>query len=196
MLLYLDRGTTCFLLNRLNRQEYTRKPVVLVAYFLESMADLDELLDELTAELDDNLHPQTPVPHLPASLKSTTTIPKRIPNSSLTKKCSPVFLSGSMTAVGLGSHGSPRSCDKLICLACDCRVVSFDNYQWTEDVDYLFLRNNYPDFSRLQCNMRPRRGSRAYACQCQHQNAVETRKIGTNVVSSSLKWTCMSHPSS
>eukprot|EP00094_Tigriopus_californicus_P003765 TCALIF_03622-PA protein Name:"Similar to Protein C8orf37 homolog (Mus musculus)" AED:0.32 eAED:0.32 QI:0/0/0/0.5/0/0/2/0/156 len=153
----------CFLLALGRDRKSTTKSL------LPRMADLDDLLNELTAELDDDPDPRSPVRPLPSNIPSRFAPKEQIPVSALQKKCSPVFLSGSMTAVGLGSHSSPRSCDKLICLACDCRVVSFDNYQWTDDVDYLFLRNNYPDYSRLQCHLRPRRGSRAYACQCQHQ---------------------------
>lgn len=52
-----------------------------------------------------------------------------------------------------------RSCDKLRCTSCDFKVCSFDNYEWHPDTDYLFLRNNAPDYHRLKTNLVPKRGT-------------------------------------
>ena len=52
-----------------------------------------------------------------------------------------------------------RICDRLHCTSCDNKVVSFDNFEWHKSCDYLFFRNNYPDFSKLKSNMIPRAGT-------------------------------------
>ena len=56
-------------------------------------------------------------------------------------------------------------------------VQMFDHYRWSPDTDYLFLRNNMPDFSKLQSRLLSRRSSRAYACQCQWTNAQEMEPL-------------------
>lgn len=55
-----------------------------------------------------------------------------------------------------------RACDKLRCTSCDFKVCSFDNFEWHSDTDYLFLRNNVPDFHRLKSNLAPKNGVYIY----------------------------------
>lgn len=43
-----------------------------------------------------------------------------------------------------------RACDHLQCLQCDFRVSMFDEFAWDGTTDYLFLRNNVPDFIKLR----------------------------------------------
>ncbi|KAF2359789.1 C8orf37 protein [Trinorchestia longiramus] len=78
------------------------------------------------------------------------------------KKCWPPYLTGSC------SSASVRSCPHLHCLKCDSAVVSFDGWQWSHDVSYLFLRNNYPSIEKLRGKLQPSRACRAYACQCRN----------------------------
>ena len=51
-----------------------------------------------------------------------------------------------------------RSCDKLRCTSCDFDVVAFDNFEWCQDCDYLFFRNNIPDFQRLKSKLTLKKG--------------------------------------
>ena len=51
-----------------------------------------------------------------------------------------------------------RACDRLRCTDCDFCVCVFHNYAWDSSVDYLFLRNNIPDFDRLKSKLRSRKG--------------------------------------
>ena len=44
-------------------------------------------------------------------------------------------------------------CDQLRCLSCDSSVLSFNNYSWTDDVEYLFFRNNYPNNKKLKTKL-------------------------------------------
>ena len=62
-----------------------------------------------------------------------------------------------VSPAGYSTGMAPRSCDNLMCLSCDFSVVSFDGWRWSNGgcdggsgADYLFLRNNYPDFQRLR----------------------------------------------
>lgn len=43
-------------------------------------------------------------------------------------------------------------------------MCSFDNFEWHSDTDYLFLRNNVPDFHRLKSNLAPKNGVYIYIC--------------------------------
>jgi hypothetical protein len=66
------------------------------------------------------------------------------------RQCSTVQLGGANNAKGLSTMLSQRSCDALLCLSCNLKVVMFDNIAWADTTDYLFLRNNMPDLSRLK----------------------------------------------
>ena len=66
------------------------------------------------------------------------------------RQCSSVQLGGANSAKGLSTLLSPRSCDALLCLSCNLKVVMFDNIAWADSTDYLFLRNNVPDLARLK----------------------------------------------
>jgi len=94
-------------------------------------------------------------------------------SSSSSTKCFPLLIGGSGDPPGLSTTVSKRCCSSLRCFNCDFGVEMFDNYRWSPDTDYLFLRNNMPDFAKLQSRLLSRRQSRAYACQCQWTNAQE-----------------------
>jgi hypothetical protein len=127
------------------------------------------------------------------------------------KKCHTVSIAGSMTSIGefcgtskyfvlyliifiSSGHStslSPRSCSNLLCLSCDFRVVFFDGFRWSgDDADYLFLRNNYPDFARMKAKLVPDQNARAYACGCSKMNPKEMTEVAKKT---ELKWACMKH---
>ena len=83
-----------------------------------------------------------------------------------------------------------KGCDNLLCVNCDLKIVSFDNYRWSYDTDYLFLRNNFPDFERLKSKLIQTGGCRAYACQCQHRSVNTILDVQSE---QELKWSCMKH---
>ncbi|GAA54988.1 hypothetical protein CLF_106307 [Clonorchis sinensis] len=83
-----------------------------------------------------------------------------------------------------------RACNTLRCIACDNAVVIFDNSSWSSDVDYYFLRTNYPNTKRLQAKMKRKGGSRAYCCQC---SSTEATKLTCLDGIPSLQWVCGKH---
>ncbi|XP_052817557.1 cilia- and flagella-associated protein 418-like [Mya arenaria] len=141
-------------------------------------------------EMDDIINDICGDPHAPeesnatksAQSKTSQTRPKL-------SKCFPVFIGGAADPQGYGNTVNKRSCNKLRCTSCDFLVASFDNFTWDRTTDYLFLRNNSPDFNRLKSKLVSKRGWRAYCCQCCHQ-AVDRL---TDTQTLSVKWACTSH---
>ena len=82
------------------------------------------------------------------------------------------------------------TCNNLRCYKCDCAVVVFDDFCWKENVEYIFLRNNYPDLDRLSSQLQLKPGSRAYLCQCRCLDThAERQALDTNKYS----WFCAKH---
>ncbi|KAH9515687.1 hypothetical protein Btru_011741 [Bulinus truncatus] len=106
------------------------------------------------------------------------------------RRCFPVFLGGSSNASGIGTNINRRSCDQLRCTACDFKVCFFDNMSWSRDTDYLFLRNNVPEFKKLESKLTKKKGCRAYCCQCSWRNVTDVCELNDL----SLKWVCGKHP--
>nr|XP_033789570.1 protein C8orf37 homolog isoform X1 [Geotrypetes seraphini] len=106
------------------------------------------------------------------------------------KKCCPVYLGGSKSPYGIGTNLSQRTCDHLRCTACDFNVAIYDDYQWDTSCDYLFFRNNMPEFSRLQEKMLKKKGARAYACQCSWRSVQELTNLAED---QHLHWVCGKH---
>ncbi|GIL46118.1 hypothetical protein Vafri_3173 [Volvox africanus] len=107
------------------------------------------------------------------------------------QKCTGVFIGGTRFARGrMGAVGSLTCCDALRCTKCDFRVEQFNNRDWTDDVDYLFFRNNFPTEAKLAAKMRSRSGSVAYCCQCSWLSTVEQTKLD---FSSDVRWVCAGH---
>lgn len=52
-----------------------------------------------------------------------------------------------------------RTCDRLRCTDCDFNVLSFDDVHWASNTDYLFLRNNMPDYQRLKSKLKTKKGA-------------------------------------
>ncbi|TGZ63154.1 hypothetical protein CRM22_007076 [Opisthorchis felineus] len=66
----------------------------------------------------------------------------------------------------------------------------FTAKSWSSDVDYYFLRTNYPNTKRLQTKMKRKGGSRAYCCQC---SSTEATKLTCLDGIPSLQWVCGKH---
>ncbi|XP_062935870.1 cilia- and flagella-associated protein 418 isoform X3 [Cynocephalus volans] len=85
---------------------------------------------------------------------------------------------------------SKRACDHLRCIACDFLVVSYDDYMWDKSCDYLFFRNNMPEFHKLKTKLIKKKGTRAYACQCSWRTIEELTDLQTD---HHLRWVCGKH---
>ncbi|XP_028410165.1 protein C8orf37 homolog [Dendronephthya gigantea] len=143
---------------------------------------------DLNAMIDDICTDDGPVYKPHSSQKSKNDQNSQTSNKS--RKCYPVYLGGSRHASGISSASVQRTCNQLRCTSCDFEVVAFDNYQWHSSCDYLFFRNNIPDFSKLKVNLIQKRGSRAYACQCAWRSVSDIQNIETD---SELRWVCGKH---
>ncbi|KAJ6663922.1 hypothetical protein lerEdw1_008876 [Lerista edwardsae] len=83
-----------------------------------------------------------------------------------------------------------RTCDQLRCTGCDFHVSHFNDYQWDQSCDYLFFRNNMPEFSKLRTKMLKKTGTRAYACQCSWRSIDELTDLSMD---RQLRWVCSKH---
>uniref|UniRef100_A0A673IYY2 Cilia- and flagella-associated protein 418 n=1 Tax=Sinocyclocheilus rhinocerous TaxID=307959 RepID=A0A673IYY2_9TELE len=69
-------------------------------------------------------------------------------------RCCPVFLGGSSVPHGVGTSVSQRACNHLRCTSCDFSVIMFEDHEWDSSCDYLFFRNNMPDYHKLKAKLR------------------------------------------
>ncbi|CAL8070305.1 unnamed protein product [Orchesella dallaii] len=127
-------------------------------------------------------------PHKITSSKGESSQEKKVEDSF--RKCFSLLLGGSYEDLGLSEIGRERPCDKLKCLRCDFQVISFDNYAWDSSTDYLFLRNNMPEFQKLAVKLTKKKGCRAYACQCNH---LSVSKITFVQAKPEVRWVCGKH---
>ncbi|XP_042320392.1 protein C8orf37 homolog [Sceloporus undulatus] len=151
-----------------------------------SKEDLDDIIKDIFDEKSyvQNCVKQTSNLSSPASEKNITTI------QAYGKRCCPVYLGGSAAPYGIGTSISQRTCDQLRCTACDFRVSHYDDYQWDKSCDYLFFRNNMPEFSKLRRKMLIKKGARAYACQCTWRSVDQLTDLSTD---RQLRWVCSKH---
>lgn len=54
----------------------------------------------------------------------------------------------------------------LHCLSCDHEVLRVEGCEWSSKVEYMFLRNYYPNVPRLMPQLIEAPGMAAYCCQC------------------------------
>lgn len=108
----------------------------------------------------------------------------------LKKRCHPVYLGGSSTQMGFSSKLSQRACNNIRCVACDFKISAFNDFVWDETTDYIFLRNNMPEYEKLRAKLQVKKGWRAYSCQCERcsvDSLTEIQKVITH------KWVCGQH---
>ncbi|XP_067950945.1 cilia- and flagella-associated protein 418-like [Watersipora subatra] len=143
----------------------------------------DDELDNLMSEICDIPDP------MPAQqiLSPAPTLAR----SDQKQRCFTIYLGGSAHSEGITTTASQRACDRLRCTDCDFKVSVYKDFKWDPSTDYLFLRNNMPDFSRLRAKLIPRTGYKAYACQCQWRNIDKLTELSQ---SKDLKWVCGKHP--
>ncbi|XP_061027640.1 cilia- and flagella-associated protein 418 isoform X1 [Eubalaena glacialis] len=152
--------------------------------------DLDSLINEIFEE------PNFDKKRFKLKSKSSGNTSVRASFQGLGKSCSPVYLGGSAVPCGIGTNTSQsafslnRACDHLRCIACDFWVVSYDDYGWDKSCDYLFFRNNMPEFHKLKTKLVKKKGTRAYACQCSWRTVGELTDVQTD---HHLRWVCGKH---
>ncbi|PRP77968.1 hypothetical protein PROFUN_14072 [Planoprotostelium fungivorum] len=130
---------------------------------------------------------------LTSSGNSFPTIPKLKVGKGTTKtKCVEAFIGGSADGSGCTETSQEkRICNSLRCIGCDFKVSNFPGYEWREGTDYLFFRNNFPDFDKLKVQLITNRASSAFACQCtwkSQKNLTSVKSFGPEV-----KWVCGGH---
>ncbi|KAK7146999.1 hypothetical protein R3I94_009745 [Phoxinus phoxinus] len=145
--------------------------------------DIDAMLQEI---LDDDYQPISTHDE-PISGKTSTSDSF---SQTMSKKCCPVFLGGSSILHGIGTSVSQRVCNRLRCTSCDFSVLMFDDHEWDSSCNYLFFRNNMPDYNKLKAKLRRRKGVRAYACQCSWHSALSLSDLREQ---QQLKWVCGKH---
>eukprot|EP00928_Gymnodinium_smaydae_P094708 TRINITY_DN7996_c1_g1_i3.p1 TRINITY_DN7996_c1_g1~~TRINITY_DN7996_c1_g1_i3.p1 ORF type:complete len:380 (-),score=88.05 TRINITY_DN7996_c1_g1_i3:69-1208(-) len=97
-------------------------------------------------------------------------------------------LVGELIADG-GSEVPAGTCayvPNLHCTNCDFQVLRISGYVWGSDVDYMFVRNHYPNAQRLHDGLVRRNGCFAYACQCSWRSADARAEISD--VTDGLRW--------
>jgi len=82
------------------------------------------------------------------------------------EKCRNVYLGDDFGgSSSIGARALP--CLKLRCTACDFNVLRFVGQCWSEKVDYLFFRNNFPDQEKLSKSLESSsKTTTSYCCQC------------------------------
>lgn len=50
------------------------------------------------------------------------------------------------------------ACNNLRCTSCDFKVSIFKDFAWDPTTNYLFLRNNMPDFEKVRPKLKIKRG--------------------------------------
>lgn len=56
------------------------------------------------------------------------------------------------------------ACDNLRCTDCNFEVLRFDGRAWEGRTDYMFLRNNAPDPTKLSARLQPSAGMYVNTC--------------------------------
>jgi len=72
------------------------------------------------------------------------------------------------------------------CLGCDHQILRIDGYAWTDDVPYMFLRNNYPHATKLRRRLHPQPGVQALCCQCSARSA--EAEAALEDIAEGLRW--------
>ncbi|XP_066928203.1 cilia- and flagella-associated protein 418-like [Clytia hemisphaerica] len=155
----------------------------------KSSADdnLDDIIDDIM--IDDGLNLKS----LKISGHQENNIsPSRSVNKGLKVKCFAIHIGGTSLVKGPSTSTNTQCCDRMHCTSCDNRIVFFDDYKWDESqCEYLAFRNYYPDFSRLKKILIPRKGYRAFCCQCSWICTKET--VFLKDAKPEFKWVCTKH---
>lgn len=88
-----------------------------------------------------------------SSRRSSCSLPDGMKENEKTKKkCSTIYLGGS-NDIKFGycsSSFQKLACSNLRCTQCDFHVLMIKNTKWSDELDYMFLRNNMPSLEKLR----------------------------------------------
>ncbi|XP_071957760.1 cilia- and flagella-associated protein 418-like [Antedon mediterranea] len=154
----------------------------------KNKTDLDEDISAIIDDVDEEEPSNSTIANFPTTTNGNEN--KSSKCSSSFRKCFPVYLGGSSSKMGASSSITQKSCDQLRCTSCDFKVVFFDDYVWHSTCDYLFLRNNVPDFQKLKSKLKKEKGTRAYACQCKWKSIKHQLELS---IDHELNWVCGKH---
>lgn len=95
-------------------------------------------------------------------------------------------LVGEIMAVTSKEAGSHSLLEHFHCIGCDFQVLVCEDCVWTDEVDYMFFRNNYPNIERLRKCLVRQEDCRAYCCQCSWKSARSVSSL--QEVADGLRW--------
>jgi len=104
-------------------------------------------------------------------------------------KCTTVCIGG-LEGITIGNN--QKSCSKLRCTSCDFNCIYFNDYEWTNNVDYLFFRNHVPNTEKLLQELKPKKGYTSICCQCSWITVNKTIPISF-IKNKKIKWVCGGH---
>lgn len=152
--------------------------------------DLNLINDILDSSLSDSDDPYFEYPRQKSN-KYTTYL--KVPNSPKKTgdrhvKCADIFLGGTKLKPGITTFFTePHFCTNLHCIRCDHMVLRFPDFRWSDGVDYLFLRNNYPN--KVKSKLVPSKDSCSFCCQCTYKTYKDMQKLSMYDTS----WVCRGH---
>eukprot|EP00833_Pecoramyces_ruminatium_P013561 jgi/Orpsp1_1/1187593/evm.model.d7180000058909.1 len=76
------------------------------------------------------------------------------PTSQRKAKCTTVCIGGQE---GITIGNNQKSCSKLRCTSCDFNCIYFKDYEWSNNVNYLFFRNYVPNIEKLSKELIPKK---------------------------------------
>jgi len=104
------------------------------------------------------------------------------PGSELTELLNDV-LTENVPFKGSGGHSFIQG---FHCTGCDFQVMKVDGFVWKGSVEYMFLRNNYPNVMKLRMKLEKKAGCCAYCCQCSSKSADLSADLAD--VAEGLRW--------
>ena len=59
-----------------------------------------------------------------------------------------------------------KNCVNISCVNCDQKVIKFENSKWDDNIDYLFVRLNFPFKNKLSNKLIKMKNYDSFCCQC------------------------------
>jgi hypothetical protein len=75
------------------------------------------------------------------------------------------------------------------CTQCDFQVLRIADHVWTDEIEYMFCRNFYPNAKKLKRRLRPKKDGAAFCCQCSWKSA--QGEVELVDVAEGLRWTVL-----
>lgn len=72
------------------------------------------------------------------------------------------------------------------CTQCDFQVLRIADHIWTDEIEYMFCRNFYPNAKKLKRRLRTKKDGAAFCCQCSWKSAQGEVELAE--VAEGLRW--------